>query len=213
MKQYVNNKGYYTARLNKNGSEKTYLIHRLVAETFIPNPNNLPEVNHKDEKKNNNCVDNLHWCTKVFNNGYGKLDKYGRRKSRKHIMKKVAQYDLNGSLLNVYDGLLLAKERTGINNNCINRCCSGELKTSGGYIWKYVDDETPIEEYIISKAKKTTGKQVEQYDLYDNFIKIFPSCEAAARELGTNSGTPINRCARGERKTAYGFKWKYAGEV
>lgn len=145
MKQYVNNKGYYTARLYKNGSQKTYLIHRLVAETFIPNPNNLPEVNHKDEKKNNNCVDNLHWCTKVFNNGYGKLDKYGRRKSRRHIMKKVAQYDLNGSLLNVYDGLLLAKERTGINNNCISRCCSGKLKTSGGYIWKYVDENSNVE--------------------------------------------------------------------
>ena len=51
------------------------------------------------------------------------------------------------------------------------------------------------------------------FDLNNNFLAEFPSCEAAARELGVSSGTPINRCARGERKTAYGYKWKYAGEV
>ena len=128
--------------------------------------------------------------------------------------KPVIQFTAKGEYVCTHPSANAAGRALGlINGSNIIKCCLGEIKTSKGFIWKYVDDETPIEEYIGSKIKKTTGKQVEQYDLNNNFVKVFPSCEAAARELGVSSGTPINRCARGERKTAYGYKWKYAGEV
>ena len=65
------NKGYAEVALWKNSSRKLYMVHRLVAEAFIPNPNNLPQVNHKDENKKNNQVDNLEWCTQAYNNIYG----------------------------------------------------------------------------------------------------------------------------------------------
>ena len=66
-----NNKGYYEVALWKDSKRKMFLVHRLVAQMFIPNPDNLPQVNHIDENKTNNCVDNLEWCTQLYNNLYG----------------------------------------------------------------------------------------------------------------------------------------------
>lgn len=66
-----NNKGYCEIRLAKDGKRKDFIVHRLVAQAFIPNPNNLPQVNHIDENKTNNCVNNLEWCTQAYNNSYG----------------------------------------------------------------------------------------------------------------------------------------------
>lgn len=63
--------GYYRVALTKNGTTKCYFVHRLVAEAFIPNPDNLPQVNHKDECKTNNSVENLEWCTAIYNTRYG----------------------------------------------------------------------------------------------------------------------------------------------
>ena len=71
LKQSVNSFGYKQINLYKDGKMKRYLVHRLVAIAFIPNPNNLPVVNHKDECKSNNNVNNLEWCTYEYNNNYG----------------------------------------------------------------------------------------------------------------------------------------------
>ena len=71
---------YLTVSLNNNGVQKTHAIHRLVANTFIPNPNALPYINHKDEDKRNNCVDNLEWCTASYNATYGSLSKRKRER-------------------------------------------------------------------------------------------------------------------------------------
>lgn len=140
LKHYFNNKGYCIIRLCKKGKDCHRLVHRLVAEAFIPNPNNLPEVNHKDENKENNCVDNLHWCTRVFNNNYGKLDKNGRRKIASQRMKRVAQYTLDGKLMAIYDGIRVAEEKTKIDNRNICACCKGKIKTASGYVWRYVNE-------------------------------------------------------------------------
>ena len=71
LKPSYNTSGYYIVRLCNNGFMKSKLVHRLVAQTFIPNPNNLPIINHKDEDKLNNRVDNLEWCDSKYNNNYG----------------------------------------------------------------------------------------------------------------------------------------------
>lgn len=147
IKHIINNRGYHTVHLHKNGVQKTYLVSRLVANAFIPNPNNLPEVDHIDENKDNNCVSNLRWCTRQFNNTRGVQSRDGREKSSEFRMKKVGMYDRNGTLIRVYKGIRIAGRDMNLNNTNIAACCKLNLKlkgraknnhTCGGYIWRYM---------------------------------------------------------------------------
>lgn len=137
IRHFTNNKGYSVIRLYKNRKCYHKLIHRLVAEHFIPNPNEYLEVNHKDENKRNNRVDNLEWCNRRYNNNYGKQSKEGRRKSSNCRMKKVCQWDLNGKLIGIFDGIRIAEEKTGIDNRNICKSCKTDTRTAGGYKWTY----------------------------------------------------------------------------
>lgn len=118
--------GYLYVVLSKNGEVKQYLIHRLVAQAFLPNPNNYPQVNHKDENKLNNNVENLEWCTAQYNNEYSKT-------------KQVGQYDLNGNLIATWKSTVEIQRQLGFDQSSISKCCLGKLKTAYGYIWKYIN--------------------------------------------------------------------------
>ena len=83
-----NGKGYRAISLSKNGARKTYKVHRLVAEAFIPNNDNLPQINHKDENRYNNHVDNLEWCSSKYNNNYGNHKKNVGKASKKRWKDK-----------------------------------------------------------------------------------------------------------------------------
>lgn len=118
---------YRFVRLSKNGESRSYSVHRLVAEAFIPNPDNLPEVNHKDEDPSNNRVDNLEWCTRQYNIEYSKG-------------KMVQQIDNNGNVVAVYKSIKYASDITGIGRRNINNALCGWSSTAGGFTWKYVED-------------------------------------------------------------------------
>ena len=126
--------GYLQVDLtNHNKSIKNFLIHRLVAQAFIPNPQNLPFVNHKDENKKNNREDNLEFCTQQYNNIYGtRIERASKSKS-----KPVLQYDKNGIFINEYPSIKDAERHTGIYKENICSVCKGKLKTAGGYVWRY----------------------------------------------------------------------------
>lgn len=130
LKPSLHTNGYLFVRLCK--PLKMYLIHRLVAEAFIPNPDDLPQVNHKDEDKTNNHVVNLEWCTQSYNINYGSRNE---RISKSHS-KKVYQYTLNGEFVKEWKS---TKEcgRNGFNQGNIVSCCKGKIKHSHGFIWKY----------------------------------------------------------------------------
>ena len=123
----INTCGYLHVILCKNGKQKYYLIHRLVAQAFIPNPDNYPEVNHKDKNRQNNCVDNLEWCTTQYNVEYSRA-------------KQVAQYDLNGNLIATWKSVREIERQTGFLQGSISDCCRGHrnCKTMYGYIWRYI---------------------------------------------------------------------------
>lgn len=130
--------GYYTILLSKNGKRKWFFIHRLVAEAFIPNPDNLPEVNHKDENKLNNNVENLEWCDAKYNSNYG------TRNKRISKIKTNNTYNTK-SVLCVETGIVYSSTReaarqTGIRNTNISSCARRQYgyKTAGGYHWKYI---------------------------------------------------------------------------
>lgn len=130
LKPRDNKKGYLQVGLCKDGKEKNHLIHRLVAEAYIPNPENLPMINHKDENKSNNCLQNLEWCDNKYNCNYGTRNE---RKSDK-LKKTVIQYDLDGNFIKEW------KSATDVGREVrfgIYQCVNGKRKTAFGYIWKY----------------------------------------------------------------------------
>lgn len=152
---------------------------------------------------------NIHCCNATVQNALrSKGIKYIDHVNRT-FAKPVIQYDKSGGFIARYNSANEAGRAMGrINGTNIIKCCKGEIKTSLGYIWKYEDDNTTIEELVQTRKKRTTGKIVLQFDLENNFIAEYESCEKAGKALN-KSGSVINRCARGERKTAYGYKWKY----
>lgn len=124
--------GYQIITLCKESKEKKCYVHRLVAQAFIPNPNNLPEINHKDENKLNNNVNNLEWCTRIYNANYNELPK--------KQYKKVFQYDLDGNFIKEWESIKSIKKHFNKGNNCgaISECIHNKQKTAFGFIWKSV---------------------------------------------------------------------------
>lgn len=134
---------YLTVGLNKNGKHKIYNVHRLIAKTFIENPNNYPCVNHKDENKHNNHADNLEWCTQSYNIKYNNAMRRRvdtRNKNNSYgSEKKVYQYDLHGNLIKVWDSLISINKELKHKNSNINSCCLNKKyrHTAYGYKWSY----------------------------------------------------------------------------
>lgn len=124
-----NYQGYQIVVLSKNGICKTYKVHRLVAEAFIPNPDKLPQVNHKDESKENNHCTNLEWCSRSYNINYG-----NRNKS---VSKSVLQFDMNGNFIKEWGSTMEVQREKGYSNQNISACCNGLYSQSYGYVWKY----------------------------------------------------------------------------
>ena len=133
LKQHINIKGgYYYVCLLKNGKHKNYYAHRLVAEAFLPNPNNYKEVNHKDECKTNNVVSNLEWCDRKYNHNYGTINE----RISQSQSKPVLQYDLEGNFIKEWKSTMECC-RNGYNQGAVAACCQGKRKTHKGFIWKY----------------------------------------------------------------------------
>lgn len=146
LKKLKDQNRYKRVGLNKDGKKKLFLVHRLVAEAFIPNPNNLPEINHIDENPSNNNVSNLEWCSRDYNLNYGtrgerisdknKISLIGKNINNPSLSKAVLQFTLDGEFVAEYPSTREAERQTGIKNQSISLCCKGvRLKSTGGYKW------------------------------------------------------------------------------
>ena len=203
--------GYYYVTLNKNNISKLYLVHRLVAKAFIPNIDHLPCINHKDENKINNCVDNLEWCTIAYNNSYGTA----RERSGNKLSKSVLKFDLDGNFIKKYESLVTASNEEGVSkgnleNVCIHR--NGKL-TLNGFIFMYEEDY--IKNGFIG-YKNPRLRPVNQFDLNGNFIHKFDSIKQAAESIpniSKNGEANITAVCKHRQKSAYGYIWRYADEL
>ena len=158
-----NREGYVRVYLFKDGKGKMYRVHRLVAEAFIPHPNNYPIINHKDEDKSNNIVSNLEWCTQEYNINYGTRNKkasekmkdklkgpkhpmYGRRGSKNPASRRV-QCITTGRKFNCIQEATLYYILTKSQVGHITLCCQGKRKSAGKHpvtgeklVWRYIDE-------------------------------------------------------------------------
>lgn len=133
LKNIKSDRGYIVVSLYKEGKQKIYYIHRLVAQTFLNNPNNYPIINHKDENKSNNRVENLEWCTSQYNNIYGtRIERAIKSKSI-----PIIQFTKEGKFIRKWDSVIEASKELGFYHSSIIECCKGRRKSAGGYRWKY----------------------------------------------------------------------------
>jgi len=131
----VNQYGYHQLWLSKNGVRKCHLAHQLVARAFIPNPNQQPQVNHRDLVKLNNSISNLEWCSTFQNNRHYHSIRLGRE------CLDVEMICINsGNAVGRFKGCREAGRKTGIQYINIMRCCNGQRKSAGGYRWRWLKD-------------------------------------------------------------------------
>ena len=132
--------GYLKVHLSKNKETKDCYVHRLVAETFITNPENLPEVNHIDEDKTNNRVDNLEWKSHKDNCNHGtRNERAAKANTNGKLSKRVLQLSLTGDLIREWPSTMEC-ERNGFHQGAVAACCQGKRKSHKGFRWMYTDD-------------------------------------------------------------------------
>lgn len=186
----VGKHGYRVVLLyNGNGQRKNERVHRLVAQAFIHNPNSYPYINHKDEDRTNNHVDNLEWCTAEYNSNYGTC------KERIGLTNgiPVLKYDLEGNFICEYRTMTEAERNEGIDHANICICCEGKISHCNNFIWIYKGNEHTIQDRI-NKVKNsiTRPKKLEMYDRDGKMIRTYDSILQASKTSG-DSYMVINR--------------------
>ena len=187
------------------GKQKRMRVHRLVAETYIDNPDNKPYVNHINGQRDDNNVENLEWVTPSENTQHAVvtgLMNSGRKKA-------VIQYNLDGIKMMTFESATEAARQTGSSQSKICSCCKRQRKTANDYQWRYADD---IQDVGKVQKQFITGKKVAQCDEEGNILNIYQSFKEAAKAVnGTSSA--ISRVCSGTNIRHKGYKWKLVEEI
>lgn len=213
LRMLTDKKGYYYVNLSRG--VKSQSVHRIVAKAFLPNPNNLSDVNHKDETHTNNCVDNLEWCSHSYNMNYGTVKERCRALLTNHpdTSRPVAQYDLQGNFLRVFPSLreVMRFYKTNSWKTICDVCKKRKgMHTSLGFQWRYADEgnDYTINIGLPSRRWATEKRKVYQYTKDMQFVREFNSTTEAALAVG-KAPTNISEVCRGRRKTSGGYRWFY----
>lgn len=216
--------GYYRVNLSVNRKISYRSIHRLVAMAFIPNPNNLPEVNHKDENKLNNVVcfnpdgsidterTNLEWCTGLYNLRYGTRNERMQKLVNEPRMRKVNQYDFDGNLLHTYPSISAASRTIGVSTRTMASIC-GKIgaHSTHGYIFRYADDNSSWVSYDpkLCRGNNERKRPIDQFDLSGKLVRSYESISKTSKE--TNISTrAIWSVLLHKQKTTHGFIFRYS---
>ena len=214
LKPFVSTGGYlYVTIAEKENNFCPKRVHRLIAKTFIPNPHNLPQINHINENKADNRAENLEWCTASYNMRYGsRREKFVvSNKNNSILCREVNQYDLEGNYLRSFPSAAEAARFLDGNNvtACrIGQCCRHIFKVGNsayGYLWEFSSNHAKGKP--INKHKKK-GFPINQYTLEGKFIKRWDTTTEAAQTLKLD-GSNICRAIT-YNKTCGGFRWSKA---
>lgn len=144
LKLYINNSGYALVNLTKNGKQKTYLVHRLLAQTFIPNPENKPHIDHINTIRNDNRVENLRWVTQKENNN-NPITRKKNSKCKKgklcYKAKIILQFDKDMNFIKKWNCMKDIERENGYFIQNISKCCKETYRTAYGYIWRFAEQE------------------------------------------------------------------------
>lgn len=220
---YKNKNGYMQVCLCKNGT-KVFGLHELIMNTFIPNPNPeiYTDINHIDEDKTNNRLDNLEWCTHKENVNHGTaIERHSQTQRDRFI--PIVQLDFNGNIINVYYSTREINKTEIYNARTISNVINKQNYIYKDYFWIRLNEYNNLTQMellellnkkvsikTINKTKKfeVTKKPVMQFSNDDKFIKEYPSVTNAAKEIGCTKQA-IQQCISGKQKTCKGCKWKY----
>lgn len=202
MKKTVNNDGYIIASLRgDDGKKHRFLLHRLIAQIFIPNPRCLPIVNHKDLDKKNNDVSNLEWVTQTENMTHAV--KNGVQIGK---LVKIYQFEKDGTFVKAYNSVKEAVKNTGISQTNISSALRGRSMYAGGFYWskenKFVQPHNKLCKPVNQICIKT-----------GDIIKTFLGGAQEAEKITGINGSKICAVCKGKRKTTGGYIWKYANIV
>lgn len=203
-------RGYYCVVLSL-GKRKLINkgVHRLMAETFIPNPNNLPQVNHKDENKFHNLIDNLEWCTNSYNMNYGTRNARAGVGISYANSIKIAQYSLEGKYITSYRGMNEASRILGFSVQRKPSQYKSQFTQCNGYMWRQHEEGVDMTKDIPPYVKIDGCRYgVDQYTLDGEYIATFASLKHASKYTGVKRAS-IKGCCNGNNSHAGGFLWKY----
>lgn len=193
LKQALHNEGYLIVNLSKNGIQKNHYVHRLVACAFIDNPDSLKHINHKDENKSNNSINNLEWCDSKYNNNYGTHNKrISERMSKKVICAETGI---------IYASAKEVKLKLGISDKLVQANCNMKYKKTHGLHFFYLDYYNNHFEELRNELK-TKLVYCEQLDEY------FENCTEAGKRLRIRREL-ISKVCNGKCKTANGLVFRY----
>ena len=208
-----NKAGYMHVSLSDSEYKtRRWSVHRLVAIAFIENPDDLPVVNHKDENKSNNCVENLEWCSQSYNLSY----KDGQKKRRQ---QKIQMYNREtGEYIKTFNSIDEASQETGTNRTTISQVASNKYgrRSAGGYIWRYAKDSIRkrrgLGDDIVVLTRYPRKRKVEMLDINtEEIIRTFNTISEASKIMNIDERQIQGVCVgRKYHHTAGGYKWRYA---
>lgn len=215
MNGVVSHVGYRKVALRDiNGKRKNCSVHRLVAMAFIPNPNNLPFINHKNYNKLDNRVENLEWCTPSYNTHYGRADRI--RQENQPNRKDVAQYTIKGEYIAIYKTIHSASKKVGTIRQHVRDCANGKRYSAGGFRWVYVESEEEAKRIILplltikQRAGRAGGVPIEQLTKDGEHVAFYKSCLDAERKSNREfKNDNIRLAIKHPNRTAYGYRWRY----
>lgn len=214
MKAVRHHTGYQTVSIGRN-PRKTFLIHVLVAQAFIPNPENKPYVNHMDGNKQNNKVDNLEWVTAKENQTHA--INFGLRTPRNTpkrygkdnpLSKPVLQYDCNGNFVKRWDSQSDVARFYGCKPGAFSNCINNPHKLFRGFMW-ITDFDGHYNAKIEPSKSRKFPKPVNQISKDGNLVKRW-NCLQEIKKDGEYNERLVGDCCRGTQKTYKGFVWRYA---